>query len=109
MIKENTIKEGLQKGIGIFKNIISKEIKMVPLSKLQINDEYQAVFTQEGEKIKRIAEDIKVNGFDKTQPIVVLPDFTIVDGHTRYFAAQEIEKNLLGEINPYINLEIDSQ
>ncbi len=62
---------------------------MILLTDLKIDTEYKAVFEQKEDKVNRIAEDMKIYGYDKSQPIIVLPDFTIIDGHSRYLAAQK--------------------
>lgn len=70
------------------------KIKMVLVTQLRFDREFKSVFQQENEKVTEIANDIKLNGFDKTRPIVVTKDFVIVDGHSRFMAAKKagIEK-----------------
>lgn len=47
------------------------KIKMVDVSELKFDKEFKAVFQQENDKVVDIANDMKVNGFDKTRPIVI--------------------------------------
>ena len=83
--------------MGLFtkKNIKSNDkdkntkIKMVNVELLKFDREFKAVFQQESDKVSEIANDIKVNGFDKTRPIVVTEDFITVDGHSRLMAAKK--------------------
>ena len=70
------------------KSIITEKIFMVSVDKLHFDKDYKAVFNQEEDKVNRIAEDMKANGFDKSQPIIVNSDFAILDGNSRYMATQ---------------------
>ncbi|MCR5766113.1 MAG: ParB/RepB/Spo0J family partition protein [Treponema sp.] len=65
------------------------KIKMIEVSQLRFDREFKAVFQQESEKVTEIANDMKLNGFDKTRPIVVTEAFIIVDGHSRFMAAKK--------------------
>lgn len=65
------------------------KIKMVDVSELKFDREFKAVFQQENDKVVDIANDMKVNGFDKTRPIVITKDYIIVDGHSRFMAAKK--------------------
>lgn len=65
------------------------KIKMVSVEQLKFDREFKAVFQQESDKVSEIANDIKVNGFDKTRPIVVTEAYIIVDGHSRFMAAKK--------------------
>lgn len=65
------------------------KIKMVEVSQLRFDREFKAVFQQESEKVIEIANDMKLNGFDKTRPIVVTEAYIIVDGHSRFMAAKK--------------------
>lgn len=65
------------------------KIKMVDVTRLKFDREFKAVFQQENDKVVEISNDMKVNGFDKTRPIVITKDFIIVDGHSRYIAAKK--------------------
>lgn len=65
------------------------KIKMVDVSQLKFDREFKSVFNQETDKVNEIANDIKINGFDKTRPIVITKDYIIVDGHSRFMAAKK--------------------
>lgn len=65
------------------------KIKMVDITQLKFDREFKAVFNQETDKVNEIANDIKINGFDKTRPIVITKDYIIVDGHSRFMAAKK--------------------
>ena len=60
------------------------KIKMVNVEQLKFDREFKAVFQQEIDKVTEIANDIKLNGFDKTRPIIVTEAYIIVDGHSRF-------------------------
>lgn len=77
------IKEQLKTSFG------SERIQMVPLSKLQFDTDYKKMFEQEPEKVRRIADNISKDGFDKSQPLIITENFTILDGNSRYLAAKE--------------------
>ena len=65
------------------------KIKMVNVEQLKFDREFKAVFQQEIDKVTEIANDIRLNGFDKTRPIVVTEAYIIVDGHSRFMAAKK--------------------
>lgn len=65
------------------------KIKMVNVEQLKFDREFKAVFQQEIDKVAEIANDIRLNGFDKTRPIVVTEAYIIVDGHSRFMAAKK--------------------
>lgn len=41
------------------------------------------------DKVAKIANDMKANGFDKSRPIIVTEAYIIVDGHSRFMAAKK--------------------
>lgn len=67
------------------------KIKMVNINLLKFDRDFKAVFKQETDKVTEIANDIKLNGFDKTRPIIVTDEYIIVDGHSRFMAAKKAE------------------
>ncbi len=78
-----------------FNNILNKAAKAVStedkiftvsIDKLHFDEDYKAVFKQEEDKVQRIAEDMKANGFDKPQPIIIDENYAILDGNSRYMA-----------------------
>ena len=80
-----------------FNNILNKAAKAVStedkiftvsIDKLHFDEDYKAVFKQEEDKVQRIAEDMKANGFDKSQPIILDENYAILDGNSRFMACQ---------------------
>lgn len=65
------------------------KIKMVEVSALRFDRDFKNVFQQENDKVIEIANDMKVNGFDKSRPIIITEDNIIVDGHSRFLAAKK--------------------
>ena len=83
--------------MNFFNNILNKAAKAVntedkiftvSIDKLHFDEDYKAVFKQEEDKVQRIAEDMKANGFDKSQPIILDENYAILDGNSRYMACQ---------------------
>ena len=83
--------------MNFFNNILNKAAKAVILEdkiftvsidKLHFDEDYKAVFKQEEDKVQRIAEDMKANGFDKSQPIIIDENYAILDGNSRFMACQ---------------------
>ena len=83
--------------MNFFNNILNKAAKAVTLEdkiftvsidKLHFDEDYKAVFKQEEDKVQRIAEDMKANGFDKSQPIIIDENYAILDGNSRFMACQ---------------------
>lgn len=68
----------------------SERIQMVEISKLKFDKDFKKLFTQEPEKVERIAQDMKERGFDKSQPIIATKDGSILDGNSRFIAANQI-------------------
>lgn len=83
--------------MSFINNILNKAAKAVntedkiftvSIDKLHFDEDYKAVFKQEEDKVQRIAEDMKANGFDKSQPIILDENYAILDGNSRYMACQ---------------------
>ena len=83
--------------MNFINNILNKAAKAVntedkiftvSIEKLHFDEDYKAVFKQEEDKVQRIAEDMKANGFDKSQPIIIDENYAILDGNSRYMACQ---------------------
>lgn len=81
------------------------KIKMVEVSQLHFDRDFKNVFQQENDKVLEIANDMRANGFDKTRPIIVTENFTIVDGHSRFMAAKKAGLEKV----PVIMKKIDSR
>ncbi|MCQ2600994.1 MAG: ParB/RepB/Spo0J family partition protein [Treponema sp.] len=69
-------------------SIIKEKIIIVSTDRLHFDKDFKAVFKQEEDKVNRIADDMRVNGFDKSQPIIVDKDFGILDGNSRFMATK---------------------
>ena len=83
--------------MSFINNILNKAAKAVntedkiftvSIDKLHFDEDYKAVFKREEDKVQRIAEDMKANGFDKSQPIILDENYAILDGNSRYMACQ---------------------
>ena len=83
--------------MSFINNILNKAAKAVntedkiftvSIEKLHFDEDYKAVFKQEEDKVQRIAEDMKANGFDKSQPIILDENHAILDGNSRFMACQ---------------------
>ena len=83
--------------MSFINNILNKAAKAVntedkiftvSIEKLHFDEDYKAVFKQEEDKVQRIAEDMKANGFDKSQPVILDENYAILDGNSRYMACQ---------------------
>ncbi len=66
------------------------KIKMVEVSQLRFDRDFKNVFQQENDKVAEIANDMKVNGFDKSRPIIVTEAYIIVDGHSRFMPGVQL-------------------
>ncbi len=66
-----------------------ERVQMIEISKLTYDKDFKELFAQEPEKVERIAQDMKIRGFDKSQPIIATKEFKILDGHSRYLASQK--------------------
>lgn len=64
---------------------------MMPLTSITLTDDFKDLFPLDDDKVKEIADNIKENGFDKSQPIHIwkTEDKNIlIDGHTRLAASK---------------------
>ena len=68
----------------------SERIQLVAISNLKFDKDFKELFAQEPEKVERIAHDMKEHGFDKSQPIIATKDGSILDGNSRFMAANQI-------------------
>lgn len=78
---------------GKIKGLLSRtdKVKMMKISDLKIDPEYKALYAQEEDKVHNIARNMKEHGYDKSQPIIIQADGTVVDGHSRLMGAIEAE------------------
>ena len=81
--------ERTQKLTARLAHLVSKKDKVqwVRIEDLKIDGDFRKLYIQEPEKVKKIAEDMKANGYDISQPIIVTTDMTVIDGHSRREAA----------------------
>ena len=82
----NTIKASVKDAIT--KANVDRVI-WVPLTKLSFDKEFKELFSQEEDKVQRIAENMKQNGFGRSQPIIVNEEYKILDGNSRFMASQQ--------------------
>ncbi len=103
----HTIGETQMKPIDKLTSLFSKKDKIIMMkcTDINIDPEFKALYYQEPEKVQAIADDMRKNGFDKSQPIIILADKTLIDGHSRLEAAMKAE---LTEI-PVMIKEFDSR
>lgn len=74
---------------NIQNNFDSERIQMVEISRLKFDADFKELFEQEPEKVERILQDMKVRGFDKSQPIIATKDGSILDGNSRFMVAKK--------------------
>lgn len=63
------------------------KIRLVKIATLKTNPKYQGLYKQEPKKVEELCRNMKEHGFDQTQPLIILKDGTVVDGHSRLAAA----------------------
>ncbi|MCR4823012.1 MAG: ParB/RepB/Spo0J family partition protein [Treponema sp.] len=85
----NKSNEAAEKINSVAKTLLSDKVMMVSLDKLHFDKDFKAVFNQEEDKVERIAQNMKANGFDKSQPIIIDENYAILDGNSRYLASQK--------------------
>ena len=66
------------------------KIKLVEVGLLHFDRDFKNVFQQENDKVAEIANDMRVNGFDKSRPIIVTEAYIIVDGHSRFMTGVQL-------------------
>ncbi len=69
-------------------------IFMCPVSKLKFDPEYKSIYAQESPKVKRIAENMELYGYDVSQVIIINPSWHILDGNSRREALDLLEKKI---------------
>ena len=72
----------------IFKSNRSN-IRLMSIDKLKINPKYKSLYEAEADKILAICRSIKEHGLDPTQPLIILKDGTLIDGHSRLLAIKK--------------------
>lgn len=68
--------------------ITTDKIKWIAIDKITINPKIKSIFDQGETEITNICEDMKLNGYNAGNPATVSQDGVLVEGHTRYLAAQ---------------------
>lgn len=76
-----------------FSNSNTSELSvMVQVDKIKLDDNFKALFPADEKRIEVIAEDMKTNGFDKSQVLHLWKKtdgtMILIDGHTRLAAAK---------------------
>ncbi len=66
----------------------TEKVKMVDVESLHLDEKYKGIFGQKEEKIEKIAESMRTSGYDKAEPIVIDENNCVLEGNTRYLAAQ---------------------
>lgn len=67
----------------------NSKIRRVKIESLKTNPKFKDLYIAEPEKVEAIRKSILENGLDPTQPIIILENGTIVDGHSRLLAAKK--------------------
>jgi len=86
-------------------------MEYINIKELEVVDQISGIFDINYKYLEAIKEDIKQNGFDETQPIIVargdwtLGSHIVLDGHTRLKAAQECG---IAEV-PVVFRDVESQ
>lgn len=65
------------------------KIVWIELDKIRIDSEIKGLFNQNETEINNIATDMKSHGFNPANPVTLSQDNILVEGHTRYLAAQK--------------------
>lgn len=67
----------------------NSKIRRMKIDSLKTNPKFKELYSAEPEKVEAISQSILEKGLDPTQPIIILEDGTIVDGHSRLLAAKK--------------------
>ena len=73
------------------KTMSENEVFKCSVSKLKFDSEYKGIYKQNAQKVSRIAEDMRLHGYDNSQPIIINPQYAILDGYSRYDAIALLE------------------
>lgn len=65
----------------------NSKIHLMKIDALKTNPKFKELYKQEPEKVEEIYKNILEDGFDRTQPLIILSDGTVIDGHSRLLAA----------------------
>lgn len=100
--------------MNFFNNILNKaamaaeaintdKIRWIQIEKIKIDPEIKAIFNQDENEIFNICEDMKVNGYNAGNPITLSQDNILVEGHTRYIAAQRAGLKKIAAVTKHFN------
>lgn len=69
---------------------MKNKVHMIKVDSLVFDKDFQSLYPQEPEKVESIAQNMKVNGYDFSFPIIVLAKDhkTVLDGHSRVLATR---------------------
>ena len=65
----------------------NSKIHLMKIDAIKTNQKFKELYKQEPEKVEEIYKNILEDGFDRTQPLIILSDGTVIDGHSRLLAA----------------------
>ena len=87
---KNLIQEKIKTAkVNLQNNFQTERVQMVKLSKLKFDKDFKEMFSQEPEKVAKIAKSIHEHGYDKTQLIITTDNYSIIDGNSRFLASQK--------------------
>lgn len=65
----------------------NSNISKMKIESLKTNPKFKSLYQQEPKKVEELSRNMSEHGFDKTQPLIILKDGTVIDGHSRLEAA----------------------
>lgn len=83
--------------------INTDKIRWIQMEKITIDSEIKAIFNQDETEIFNISEDMKVNGYNAGNPVTLSQNNILVEGHTRYIAAQRAGLKKLAAVTKHFN------
>ena len=83
--------------------INTDKIRWIQIEKITIDSEIKAIFNQDETEIFNISEDMKVNGYNAGNPVTLSQDNILVEGHTRYIAAQRAGLKKIAAVTKHFN------
>jgi len=87
------------------KSINIDKIRWIAIEKIEINPKLKGIFAQGETEISNICENMKINGFNAGNPVTVSQDTVLVEGHTRYLAAQRAGLNKIAVVYKHFDSE----
>ncbi|MCR4579452.1 MAG: ParB N-terminal domain-containing protein, partial [Treponema sp.] len=83
--------------------INTDKIRWISIGKITVDPEIKAIFNQNETEILNISEDMKVNGYNAGNPATVSQDNVLVEGHTRFIAAQRAGLKKIAVVTKHFN------